>query len=156
MDDRHASGPWGDPWAQAWGPMAPMVAPWAQMMRMWTDAMAGFAPAWGAMAGPWLGAMGASSPVSILVSSEAPTQVRAEVRPGAERLTLRVDALRAQDESGAPALETVSIEPHGDGLRVSVMIPKDQPAGRYHGSILDPSGAVQGHVSVEVQSAPSG
>ncbi len=125
------------------------------MMRMWADGMSMFVPGWNAMASQWMpgaaGAWGAAPSVSVLVSSKNPAEVRADIRPGAQSRKLSVAALEPHGSTEGPSFAGVTIEAHGEGLRVSVTVPKDQPAGSYYGTVVDEAGGTQGHVFVELQ-----
>jgi len=157
--------PGQDPWAQAWGPMAPMVAPWTQMMRLWAQSMSMWVPGAGEMASQWMspGAWtgnGSSHPprVTVSVTSDDPTEVTAELKPGSAGLRLSAEALKRDTAtSDAPTIAGVTVDCLAieNRVRVAVVVPKDQPEGSYRGAVRDQFGNEQGHVVVRIQKSAS-
>jgi hypothetical protein len=146
-----------DAWSQAMGPMSPMFAPWMQMMKMWTDGMTMWAPAWGAMAQQWTspaawadGNPFNAPPVTVALTSKTPVDVTVELKPGAQLRRLTVSPLRHASDGDAPPLAGIEIDCKPDRARLSVSIPKDQPAGSYSGKVVDSVGLEQGYVRVDV------
>lgn len=156
MDDWNRKQPY-DPWTQAMGPMAPMFAPWMQMMRLWTDGMSAMAPAWGVMARQWMspaawadGNPFNAPPVTIAVTSKVPVEVTAELRPGAPMHGLVARPLKHTSDAGAPPLVGLEIQCEADRVRLGITVPNDQPGGSYRGEVVDSTGLSQGYVRVDV------
>ena len=143
----------------AWGPMAPLIAPWIQAMQAWVCAMSAFAP--GAMyRGPWTSyAQTTSSPnISVRVTSRHPTEVTTTLAPGADAMTLSAAELRIVDPApepvGAPPL-TASITCGPRPIQVSVSVPDTQPPGRYRGAIVNNADGTQvGTLLVQISRTP--
>jgi hypothetical protein len=159
--NRKNEGPWGGQYP--WGPMTPMVAPWMQMMRMWTDSMAAFLPGGPAMATQWMNqftpggamwpgmAMGPRPHVVVRIDSQQPAEVAVDIDPGAECMGLTANALVAAGADTAPPLAGVSIDWNAGEARVSITVPNDQPAGTYSGTIVDSTGVRRGGVRVKLE-----
>jgi hypothetical protein len=151
-------------WSAAWGPMWPLVAPWAQAMQVWTTAMSAFVPggapqgAWNPYAGPAAYPSGAATlpAVSVEVSSHSLTEVTVSVAPGADAGTLAADALAIDDGSDAPSLVGTAITGTPGHVRVSVTVPNDQPPGRYGGAIRNAAGMQVGALTVQVSGSARG
>jgi len=84
------------------------------------------------------------------VSSQYPTEISACVDPGADAMRLTADGLKICDGTAAPPLSGVTITCECGHVRVSVTVPKDQPAGRYVGAIKDAAGCQRGELTVEI------
>jgi hypothetical protein len=145
-----------------WGAM-PMLA--EQMMgavRMWTSAWSAFMPP-GFPQQPWNPAEmwgqpqarpAATVSVSVHVVAHSPTDVTAQLRPGCETMQLVVPPLH-NEAGGTATITQVSISRDSSGLKVSVTVPKDVPAGTYCGPIREMmSGAEAGQLSVKVMADP--
>jgi hypothetical protein len=104
-------------------PGAPAAAPDA------TPAAAA-APATAAEGGEALG-------VAIDVVAPGPTEVSLDLRPGATGATLVVHALRAVEPGKPPLADVAVVPPDGGPPRIRVRVPSGQPAGAYHGLVLD-------------------
>jgi hypothetical protein len=143
----------------AWGPMAPLIAPWIQAMQAWMSAMSAFAPG-GMYRAPWNPyAQTTSSPnVSVRVTSRHPTEVTTTLAPGADAMTLAAAELRIVDplpeHAGAPPLNA-SITCGPRPIQVSVSVPDAQPPGRYRGAIVNSADGTQvGTLLVQISKTP--
>src|SRR5207244_12403041 len=87
--------------------------------------------------------------VSVAVSARRAVAVALDLRPEAAGATLVVHALR--DATGTlPRLSGVVLET-GERPRLRLSVPDDQPAGAYHGVVVDPrSGVAVGTVTVRI------
>jgi hypothetical protein len=135
----------------AWGPMGPFIAPWMQAMQAWACAMSAFVPG-AAPQGSW-GQCATSPKVSVRVTAQNPTEVSAWIDPGADGMELTADPLKISGDTVAPLLGPVPIKCECGHVRVSVTVPKGQPAGRYSGAIRDKDGCRRGELTVDI-SAP--
>jgi len=141
----------------------PMMMPFMQMMRMWTDGMSAFVPGAGQAAdwmnqfvpgaSAWMGTPTTTRAISVLVSSQAPTEVTVDLEPGAEYAKLSADPLTTQDDD-APPLAAIRFECEKGHVRVRVTVPSDQPGGSYFGHIVDATGARRGELRVEIERRP--
>lgn len=140
--------------------MPPLMQPFMQMMRMWTDGMSAFVPG-GGMASDWMnqwmpgmtawtGTPTTTRAISVYISSKHPAEVTVDLEPGAEYAKLTADPLTSGD-SGAPPLAAVRFECETGHVRVRVTVPTDQPGGSYAGHIHDATGARRGEVRVEIE-----
>lgn len=97
-------------------------------------------------------AEGDGARVRVAVASPWPTEVEVELRPGAAGRQLVLQALRAV-EPDKPRMDDVSFRP-GSGDEpptVRVRVAPDQPAGVYHGLLVDEeTAAPAGTVSVRI------
>jgi hypothetical protein len=149
-DDRHY---YNNPYT-AWGPMAPLIAPWIQAMQAWTCAMAAFAP--GAMPRDSWSPFGCPTPspnVSVRVISPYQTEVTPTLAPGAECMTLSAAELRIFDPPPDRVIEPLraTIVPGSRPVLVTVTVPVDQPPGRYRGSIVNNAdGCTVGSLLVQI------
>ena len=159
-DDRQNGGGFGGNGfgAGPWSAINPLMAPWMQMMRMWTDSMAALMPGGtGAAATDWMNqfipgaaAWSAARPaVAVHVTSENPVEVSASVDAGAEYATLSVAALQHSSGNGT-SITGITAECTPSRIRLVVDVPKGQATGHYSGHIIDSSGANRGLVQLEV------
>jgi hypothetical protein len=149
----------GGAFANPSGPIAPLMAPWIQVMRVWTDAMAAFAagggPAVDLMNRVLAGFALARPKISVEVSSQYPTEVTVALDPGAELAKLTVDPLSNPDDRDAPALTGTQIECVQDVILFRLTVPNDQPSGRYCGTIKDSAGLRRGELVAQVKGPPT-
>lgn len=137
--------------------MTPFIEQWSMAMRAWTDAWSAFVP--GMRAGSWppppFNAGGPvyptpaqpSTAVSVEVTSNRPTEVTVNLKPGCEQMDLTADSF-------VPALtHPVSITRTGGRLKVSVSIANEQAAGRYNGVIRASDGSIAGDLTVAIAAA---
>jgi len=92
------------------------------------------------------------TPVRIKVVSLWPTEVALDLRPGAARAPLVIQALRAV-EPDVPRLDDVSFTAgsEGDPPLLCIRVPPSQPPGTYNGLLIDPqTSRPVGTVSVRV------
>lgn len=153
-----------------WGPMAPLVEPWMMATQAWMNAWSAFFPgawpqAWnpanfGAGFGYPTGAQSAAPPsqgtapnVCVQLDSDRPTEVTANLNPGADLLALKVDSLKA--EGCAEPIDDVWITSQPGRVRVSVKVEPSLPAGTYSGVIRKADRSVAGKLVVIV-GAPKG
>ena len=147
-----------------WGQLPPMMMPFMQMMRMWTDGMSQLVPG-GGMAADWMnqfmpaGAAWSGTPtatraLSVRVASKHAAEVTVDLEPGAEFAKLTADPLTPKS-GDAPALAAVRFECETGHVRVRVTVPDDQPGGTYSGHIHDATGARRGELRVEIEGARS-
>jgi hypothetical protein len=141
-----------DGWPGQFGPMAMVMTPWLQMMRMWSDSMSAFMPGASGMTADWMNAFmpGMRTPLSIRVASKNPVTVTVDLVPGAEYRKLRVQALKHAKLPDS-RITAPSIQSSRGRLRVNLTVPDDQPAGRYRATIRDNAGARCGTLTVEIQ-----
>lgn len=153
-DDQQRFGPFGN----ASGPMGPIIAPWVQAMRMWTDAMATFAAGGGPtveLMNRFLAGFAVARPkISVEVSSEYPTEVIVALDPGAELTKLTAEPLVHAEDKNAPPLAATVIDCASDIVRIRLTVPNDQPAGQYRGAIKDPAGIKRGELVAQVKGSP--
>lgn len=159
-------------WSAAWGPMWPMVAPWMQVMKVWTDAVATNVPGAGPQDGWNPGTPGPAPPntasaapfaaatrapkVSVKVSSQSPIEVTPVVWRFDAGMQLVADPLQNSDSSLALPLNGVAITCGPGTVQVSVTVVTDQPAGRYSGAIWTAGRSeVVGSLTVEI-AGPAG
>jgi hypothetical protein len=121
-----------------WGPMAPFTEQWMAAMRAWTEAWSAFVPGglqqmWNPAGAGYSNAAPAPT-VSVQVSSPRPTEVTANLRPGADCVSLEADPLQGEGASAA-TIKHVLISHEPGRVRVSVNVGADQPAGCYRGAI---------------------
>ncbi len=146
----------GGPWAA----MNPMMAPWMQMMRLWTESMSSFMPGANGMAtdlmsefmpgaAMWAGASAARASVSVHVSSPYPVDVKADFDAGAEYSILTAEPLRSMD---GDAKLSVSLTCTPGLVRIAVTVPTGQVRGRYAGAVHDASGVKRGEITIDVES----
>jgi len=150
-----ANGAFGGPWAA----MNPMMGPWMQMMRMWTDSMTSFMPGANGIASEWMsqfmpgapmwGGMGASRAcVAVQVASPYPVEVKADFDSGAEYSVLTADALELAGGGETSLAATLTCSP---GLvKIGITVPEGQAGGRYSGAVKDASGIKRGEITVDV------
>jgi hypothetical protein len=134
----------------------------SDVMGLWLDAFDGARPAAAPTAAAPPPSNGAPAParngapwIVIEVAAAQPAAVTLDLRPGAAAGTLIVHALRDADVD-KPPLRDVAVEPSpGDGpARVRVRVPPGQPAGTYHGLIVDEAtNRPVGSVSVRLEHA---
>ncbi|MEO5818046.1 MAG: hypothetical protein ABIT20_22445 [Gemmatimonadaceae bacterium] len=144
-----------------WGAMNPMMAPWMQMMRMWTESMSSFMPGANGMAtdlmsqfmpgaAMWGGASAARASIAVQVSSPYPVEVKADFDTGAEYSLLTADPLQLSGGERASLAVTLKCAP---GLvRIGVTVPSGQAGGRYTGAVNDASGVKRGEITIDVES----
>jgi len=141
-------------WQNPWGPMSQLTEQWMMAMRTWTEAWSAFVPG-GWPQQPWnpAGPCNPNAPVvSVQVSSPRPTEVTANLRPGAELMDLVVDALHGEGPQ-APSFElsTVSITRELARMRVNVRVGANVPAGSYRGAIRNRAdGCIVGDLTVVI------
>ena len=145
-----------------WGAGNPMLAPWMQMMRVWSDAVSQFVPG-GAMGAEWMNqfvpgmcppAPGAGrAKVSVHIASAQPAEVTVDLQPGAEFMDLTLEPLVHADREAAPSLNAADIVTRQGHIRVRITVPSDQPHGRYSGAIHDSAGVPRGELIVEIEAA---
>lgn len=89
--------------------------------------------------------------VVIAVSCDRPTEVRLDLRPGAEKAALACHPLRAFDEENPP-LGDIAFERGADGaVTLRIGVPTEQPPGVYSGAVVDSAtGQPSGTLSVRV------
>lgn len=145
----------------AWGAMNPMMAPWMQMMRMWTESMSSFMPGANGMGADlmgqfmpgsamWMGAAAARASISVQVTSPYPVEVKADFDTGAEYSMLTAEPLKVTGHGDATLVVALRCAP---GLvRVGVTVPSGQAAGRYIGAVTDANGLRKGEITVDVES----
>ncbi len=158
-DNRQGANPWG-----MWGSMAPMMgpmmAPWMQMAKMWTDSMSAFVPGGAAAMNQFMAGMGGapmrtnSARHSVQVSSRLPATVSVSLDPDAEFMLLKVEPLAEAKGTTGPSLTDVTLESVNGHLTVRVTVPDTQPAGTYAGPVLDGGGNRRGEITVQL--APIG
>lgn len=155
-EDRQNSGGYGGGAAGPWGAINPLMAPWLQMMRMWTDNMAAFIPGangatdWMSQFMPGAAAWGAARPtVSMHVTSPGPVEISASVDAGAEYAMLSVEPL-VHSGGRKDSLSGISAECTPGRIRLIVNVPAGQATGHYTGSIVDSSGTKRGVVQLDV------
>jgi hypothetical protein len=141
--------------------MNPMIAPWMQMMRLWTDSMSSLMPGANGLAADWMSQFmpgaamwtGASVPrasIAVQVSSPYPVEVRADFDTGADYSILSAEPLRMTSDEDATLAVTLKCSP---GLvRISITVPSGQAGGRYTGAVTDASGVKRGEITVDVES----
>lgn len=145
-----------------WGAGNPMLAPWMQMMRVWSDAVSQFVPG-GAMGAEWMNqfvpgmcppAPGAGrAKVSVHIASAQPVEVTVDLHPGAEFMDLKLEPLVHADREATPSLNATDIVTSQGHIRVRITVPSDQPHGRYCGAIHDSAGVHRGELIVEIEAA---
>ncbi|MEP6733536.1 MAG: hypothetical protein ABJE10_23020 [bacterium] len=144
----------------AWGPMNPMMAPWMQLMRMWSENMSALIPGGGGIATDWMTQMMSANPfmapapasrttVSVHVASPAPVAVKADIDPGAMWSKLTAEPLTRHDNKSAPLTVALVCKP-GD-VRVELSVAAGQPTGHYVGAVHDASGVKRGEIIVDVE-----
>jgi hypothetical protein len=141
-----------------WNAFNPMMAPWIQLMRMWTDNMAAFMPP--GMSMDWMnqfmpggsawGVPSGRASVSVGLASERPVEVKADIDAGAEYLKLTAEPLTVGDSNGVPLHAHLECTPGHVSVRLT--IPPTQPAGRYVGAVHDAAGVKRGQIIVDVES----
>ncbi|MEO8333499.1 MAG: hypothetical protein ABI664_00905 [bacterium] len=145
-----------------WGATNPMMAPWMQMMRLWTESMSSLMPGPNPMAtatdfmtqfmpggAMWGGASAARASVSVQVSSPYPVEVKADIDAGAEYSMLTAEPLTLTGDADVTLAVTLKCSP---GLvRIGVTVPSGQAAGRYTGAVTDANGLRKGEISVDVE-----
>lgn len=95
----------------------------------------------------------ASAGICVQVESARPARVTVDVRAGSGGRSLVAHALRSSDES-LPRIGDIGVEDSRDGeaMSIRVRIPDDQPAGIYHGMIIDEASSLPvGTVSVVLE-----
>lgn len=140
--------------ANPWGPL---MAPWLQAMRLWSNAAAQFVPP--GVGTDWMRQLAQVVPgaypstgfaargiVSVQVASRRPVEVAVHLEPGAESMRISVDPLVASDGAGAAPITGVTLDHHPGRLKVSLSVADDQPAGTYVGLVRDDAGARRGEV----------
>jgi len=146
-----------------WGPMGVFAEQWITMMQRWTEAWSAFMPGnwgqpmqqmWGGMAG-YAPGYAAAPNISVQVASQRPAEVTANLRPGCDFVALTAEPLKGEGSAAsAPALHQVSIGRDPMRVRVSVMVPADQPSGCYRGIIRKSAdGTVAGELTVVISEA---
>ena len=158
-DDRQNGGGFGGSGIGVgpWGAITPLLAPWMQMMRMWTDSMTAFFPGGSGVATDWMNQFipgaaawsGARPAVSVYVTSPSPVEVSATLDAGAEYAMLSVEPL-AHSSGKGPSITDITAECTPSRIRLIVDVPSGQPIGCYSGSLIDNSGAKRGTVQLEV------
>jgi hypothetical protein len=145
-----------------WGAMNPMMAPWMQMMRMWTESMSSFMPGANGMAtdfmsqfmpgmAAWTGGSAARASIAVQVSSPYPVEVKADFDAGAEYSMLTAEPLTLAGVDDAKLAVTLKCSP---GLvRIGVTVPSGQMGGRYIGAVNDAGGVKRGEITVDVESS---
>jgi len=132
---------------KATNPMDAAVQAWMDLTRAW---MGPFMSAMGAAAnmprpdawdfgGPDRSPpRGATPPtVSLDVSAQQPTRVKVELHPGVTADRLTIQSLRPLDNETAPPLDAVELATTDGGITISIVVPRDQPAGSYAGLLVD-------------------
>jgi len=146
--------------AGPWGAMNPMMAPWMQMMRMWTEGMSSFMPGANGLATEWMSQFmpgatmwagpSARASIAVQVTSPYPIEVKADFDAGAEYSMLTAEPLRMRSDEDATLAVTLKCAP---GLvRIGVTVPSGQAGGRYSGAVNDASGVKRGEITVDVES----
>ena len=159
-DDRQNGGNY----STMWGPMAPMVGPWFQLMRAWTDNMSPFMPGGNGMTADWMNQFmpmmamfgagsAARAKVSVRVSSQNPVEVTAHIDSVAEGVRLTAEPLKHSSGHG-PSLNGIRIEHRSGHVQVRLTVPHDQAGGRYTGAVHDESGNRRGEITVEIDAPP--
>jgi hypothetical protein len=142
------SGPWGN------ASTNPLLAPWLQMMRLWTDSMMAFMPTGGANPfAMWTGAMQPRPAIAVRTSSQHPVEVTVSLDAGAEWFLLRADPLVSSESPNSSSIAAPSIACEPGRVSVSVAVPSAQPAGRYTATIRDSAGVRRGELCVSVDAA---
>jgi hypothetical protein len=161
-DERQgASGYQNNGFGGPWGVMNPMMAPWMQMMRMWTENMSSLMPGANGIAADFMsqfmpgaamwGGAAARSSISVQVSSPYPVEVKADFDAGSEYSMLTADPLKISGGEDATLTATLKCSP---GLvRISLTVPSGQAGGRYTGAVHDAAGVKRGEITVEVTSS---
>jgi hypothetical protein len=142
-----------------WSPFNPMIAPWMQLMRMWTESMAALMPP--GMPMDWTnqfmpggfgwGAPCARAAVSVHVSSARPVEVKADIDAGAEYSKLTVQPLTLSESKSTPL--HVDLECTPGHVRVRLTISATQPSGQYFGTVHDAAGVKRGQITVDIESS---
>ena len=158
-EDRQSGGGYGGGAAGPWNTINPFMAPWMQMMRMWTDNMAAFIPGangasdWMSQFIPGAAAWGAARPtVSVHVASPRPVEVSANVDAGADYAVLSVEPLVHTGGRG-DVLTGITAECTPGRIRLVVNVSAGQATGHYTGSLVDSNGNKRGTVQVDVLAA---
>jgi hypothetical protein len=138
----------------------PLMAPWLQMMRLWTDSMMAFVPGGAAYPfGPWSGAGPQSGSertiISVQTVSQTPIEVTLNVDPDLDNAKLTADPLMNAGNVNAPPIASTSLISEPGRIRVRVTVPNDQPAGHYRGAVRDGTGRQRGELSVDVEATPT-
>ena len=134
------------PWGSGWG----LMAPWWQMMRVWAEGMAAFAPGGpGAFAPGGAGRTYQPPRVEVRVSSKPIALVTVNLDPGADWLQLTAEPLAPAGDADTSPL-ALSFECHPGTVKVSVTVPDDQPADSYTFAIRDRDQCQRGELRVDV------
>lgn len=142
------SGPWGN------ASNNPLLAPWLQMMRLWTDSMMAFMPTGGANPfAMWTGAVQPRPAIAVRTSSQLPVEVTVNLDAGAEWFLLRADPLVNAENPNSSNIAAPSITCEPGRVSVSVAVPSIQALGRYTATIRDSSGIRRGELCVSVDAA---
>jgi hypothetical protein len=138
---------WLGPVAQLF-PMAGGVFPGSRSDSPWDNGM----PARNQAAPEPAAPMPERQAFSIEVSSAHPTEVALDLKGRLDGQALSVQALHAVDGAGKPPLSAVSLVVSNDRLRISLVVPSDQPAGIYSGVVFDSAQRVgRGTLTVSIQ-----
>ena len=144
-------------WSAAWGPVSPLMDQWMNAVRTWTETWASMAQGMSPAASRATGApgpsaaAGATSHISVQVSSDRPVEVTPHLFPGADAMTvLAADPLQSCEQTDAPALTGIDIKAEPGRVRVKVTIMADQPAGTYSGPVRNAQRVVVGALTVTI------
>lgn len=146
---------------QGGGDYPPLLEPWMQMMRIWTDSMSAFMPGAAGFPNPFAprGAAGGPSTargtVSVQVTSLQPAEVVVDIEPGCERHPLSADPLLHVDRAMGARISEFAVECRDGHVRVRLAAPDNQPAGTYEADLRDTDGTRRGVVRVEIEALPA-
>jgi hypothetical protein len=139
------------------GDYPPLLEPWMQMMRMWTDSMAAFMPGPAGFPNPFAprgSSSGAKATVSVQVASRQPAEVVVDIDPGYERATLTAEPLLHVERALGARIVDFTVECRDGHVRVHLSAADNQPGGTYEADLRGTDGVRRGTVRVDIQAVP--
>jgi hypothetical protein len=150
------------PYTTPFGATSDLMAPWAQMMRMWADGLSALVPGGPGAVNAWMNAfvpgsavwagagMNANAKVEVHVSSKPVTAVTVDLHPGADALVLTAEPVEPAGDGAAMPAVMVVLESSPGLVRVKVRVPDDQLAGSQSFMVRDAYRQQRGTVRVDV------
>ncbi len=144
----------------AGGDLPPLLEPWMQMMRLWTESMSSFIPGGAGFPNPFAprgapsGSAAARVTVAVQVSSKQPAEVAVDIDAGYERAPLSTDAMLHVDRTMGARIADFAVECRDGHVRVRLAVPDTQSPGCYEATLRDTEGARRGAVRVDIEGAP--
>lgn len=136
------------------GDYPPLLEPWMQIMRIWTDSMSAFMPGAAGFPNPFAprsAPSGAKATVSVQVASRQPAEVVVDIDPGYERATLTAEPLLHIERALGARIIDFTVECRDGHVRVHLSAADNQPGGLYEADLRDADGVRRGTVRVDIQ-----